>query len=64
MRRWVLVIWGVSLVIWFAVLLWVWANWMADNDAEDFRNLCAELEAEAYMESEWVCIRDGQVVYP
>jgi hypothetical protein len=52
----------------FAVLMWgifVWSHWMADNDKADFAEVCETLDAKFVTPGDrWLCVRDGEVVYP
>lgn len=34
------------------------------NQQQEYKDLCKELKAEFRSEPTWICVRDGEVVYP
>jgi len=59
--------WVAAAAVLCAVMYFVslWVNWMVNQDREKFEHTCQVLNAEAEFETDdWLCIRDGDVVYP
>lgn len=44
--------------------IWIFSNFMADAEKDEFRKTCEALNSEPFFEGgDWLCIRDGEVVY-
>ena len=54
---------GVLTLALFLWALFAFSFWMANKDKEDFAETCAALQSEPYFGNDWLCIRDGEVVY-